>query len=68
MWWDLNLRVNVCLIPRSPPYPLRYREEARTVPPDRGVRKTLVLAFGNRYPEWMPFLTSDRGRDSNPSA
>ncbi|MPC36755.1 Nuclear receptor subfamily 2 group E member 1 [Portunus trituberculatus] len=43
-----------------------YYIRARTVPPDRGVRRTLVLAFGNRYPEWMPFLTSDRGQDSNP--
>ncbi|MPC26194.1 hypothetical protein E2C01_019328 [Portunus trituberculatus] len=42
--------------------------QARTVPPDRGVKRTLVLAFGNRYPEWMPFLTSDRGQDSNPCA
>ncbi|MPC65358.1 hypothetical protein E2C01_059492 [Portunus trituberculatus] len=35
------------------------------VSPDREVRRTLVLAFGNHYPEWMPFLTSDRGRDFN---
>ncbi|MPC47266.1 hypothetical protein E2C01_041008 [Portunus trituberculatus] len=44
------------------------QQEAKTVPPDRGVRRTLVLTFGNRYPEWMPFLTSDRGQDSNPYA
>ena len=24
--------------------------------------------FGNRYPEWMPNLPSDRGQDSNPCA
>ncbi|MPC22868.1 hypothetical protein E2C01_015895 [Portunus trituberculatus] len=24
MWWDSNLRLNVYLIPRSPPYPLRH--------------------------------------------
>ncbi|MPC37934.1 hypothetical protein E2C01_031430 [Portunus trituberculatus] len=46
----------------------REAGKARTVPPDRGVRRTFVLAFGNRYPEWMPFLTSDRGQDSNPCA
>ncbi|MPC47261.1 hypothetical protein E2C01_041002 [Portunus trituberculatus] len=45
-----------------------YYIRARTVPPYRGLRRTLVLAFGNRYPEWMPFLTSDRGQDSNPCA
>ncbi|MPC90229.1 hypothetical protein E2C01_085203 [Portunus trituberculatus] len=33
----------------------------RTVPSDRGVKRTLVLAIGNRYLEWMPLLTSDRG-------
>ena len=25
-------------------------------------------SFGNRYPEWMPNLTSNRGQDSNPCA
>ncbi|MPC53080.1 hypothetical protein E2C01_046964 [Portunus trituberculatus] len=24
-WWDSNLRVDVCPIPRSPPYPRRHR-------------------------------------------
>ncbi|MPD06938.1 hypothetical protein E2C01_102775 [Portunus trituberculatus] len=26
----------------------------------------MVLAFGDRYPEWMPFLTSGHGQDLNP--
>ncbi|MPC28360.1 hypothetical protein E2C01_021561 [Portunus trituberculatus] len=25
-----------------------------------------VLAYGNCYPEWKPFLISDSGKDSNP--
>ncbi|MPC97190.1 hypothetical protein E2C01_092491 [Portunus trituberculatus] len=25
MWWDSNLHVDVCPIPRSPPYPLCHR-------------------------------------------
>ncbi|MPC38041.1 hypothetical protein E2C01_031542 [Portunus trituberculatus] len=25
MWWDSNLRVVICPIPRSPPYALHHR-------------------------------------------
>ncbi|MPC90200.1 hypothetical protein E2C01_085174 [Portunus trituberculatus] len=25
MWWDSNLRVDVCPIPSSPPHPLPHR-------------------------------------------
>ncbi|MPC43954.1 hypothetical protein E2C01_037614 [Portunus trituberculatus] len=49
----------------SPNYVAQELAEPRTVPPDRRVRRTLVLACGNHYPEWMPFLTLDRSQDLN---
>ncbi len=36
-----------------------------SVPPDEGL---LDLVFGNRSPEWMPFLPSYRSQDWNPCA
>ncbi|MPC76231.1 hypothetical protein E2C01_070638 [Portunus trituberculatus] len=73
MWWDSNLHVDVCPIPRSPPYPLCHRlphgvPNTNTNPPlffsrgyhDMGIHR-------NKYQDEIGLFQEDAVSFCNPS-